>query len=55
MREAIKLELRTDTFNVVNHTQFFNPDGNITDGPSFGQVSRAQDPRLVQLAVRLTF
>ncbi len=55
LREAVNLELRTDTFNVVNHTQFFNPDGNITDGPSFGQVSRAQDPRLVQLAVRLMF
>jgi hypothetical protein len=55
VRENMKLEFRTEIFNVFNHTQFFNPDGNITDGASFGQVSRAQDPRLIQLAVRLTF
>jgi len=55
VREGTKLEFRTEFFNVFNHTQFFNPDGNITDGASFGQVSRARDPRLIQLAVRLTF
>jgi hypothetical protein len=55
LRENIKLELRTEIFNVFNHTQFFNPNGNITSGTSFGQVSRARDPRLIQLAVRLTF
>jgi hypothetical protein len=55
VRENTKLEFRTEIFNLFNHTQFFNPDGNITDGASFGQVSRAQDPRLIQLAVRLIF
>jgi hypothetical protein len=55
VREGMNLDFRTEVFNVFNHTQFFNPDGNITDGASFGQVSRARDPRLIQLAVRLTF
>ena len=55
VREAMNLDLRTEVFNVFNHTQFFNPDGNITDGTSFGQVNRARDPRLIQLAMRLTF
>jgi hypothetical protein len=55
VREGMKLEFRTEIFNVFNHTQFFNPDGNITDGASFGKVSRARDPRLIQLAMRLTF
>jgi len=55
VREGMNLEFRTEIFNVFNHTQFFNPDGNITDGTSFGRVRRAQDPRLIQLAVRLTF
>jgi hypothetical protein len=40
---------------VLNHTQFLNPDGNITDGPTFGQVSRARDPRLIQLALKVNF
>ncbi|MBZ5654477.1 MAG: carboxypeptidase regulatory-like domain-containing protein [Acidobacteriia bacterium] len=55
LREGLNLEFRTEIFNVLNHTQFFNPDGNVTDGTSFGRVSRARDPRLIQLAVRLTF
>jgi len=55
LKEAAKLEFRTEIFNVMNHTQFMNPDGNITDGASFGQVSAARDPRLIQVALRLTF
>ena len=53
--EGTNLEFRTELFNVFNHTQFFNPDGNITDGSTFGQVSQVRGPRLVQLALRLTF
>jgi hypothetical protein len=55
VREGTSLEFRSEIFNLFNHTQFLNPDGNITDRTSFGQVSRARDPRLIQLAVRLTF
>jgi len=55
LHEATRLEFRTEFFNVFNHTQFFNPDGNISDGASFGQVSRAQDPRLIQFAVKISF
>jgi hypothetical protein len=55
VREDKVFEFRTEVFNVFNHTQFLNPDGNITDGASFGQISRAQDPRLIQLGLRLTF
>lgn len=53
--EGRNLEFRTELFNLFNHTQFFNPDGDITDGAAFGQVSQARDPRLIQLALRLTF
>jgi hypothetical protein len=55
VKEGMKLEFRTEVFNVMNHTQFLNPDGNITDDASFGMVTSARDPRLVQLALRLTF
>lgn len=55
LTEGVKLGFRTDFFNTLNHTQFYNPDGNITDGGSFGQVSQARNPRLIQLALRLSF
>jgi len=55
INERFRTEFRVDFFNVANHTKFFNPDGNITDGSDFGRVKRAADPRLVQLALKLFF
>lgn len=48
------LNFRAEAFNFFNHTQFFNPDGNIID-TTFGQVLTAHDPRLVQLTMQFTF
>ncbi|AXC13188.1 Oar protein [Acidisarcina polymorpha] len=50
--ENKSLEFTFQTFNVFNHTQFLNPDGQIGDGGLFGQVTRARDPRKMQLALR---
>jgi hypothetical protein len=55
--ETRALQFRLETFNTFNHTQFFGPaavQGNI-DSPLFGTVVKAAPPRLVQLALRLTF
>jgi hypothetical protein len=53
-RERVKAEFRADFFNVLNHTQFFEADNNIANG-TFGQVSQTWDPRIIQLALRVTF
>jgi len=53
--EGKSLEIRTEVFNLFNRTEFYNPDGNITDGANFGVVSKARDPRLIQIALRLIF
>lgn len=53
--EGKKLEFRWDIFNFANHTRFFNPDGNVTDGSDFGRVKGAGDPRLMQAALKLFF
>ena len=52
--ERLQSELRADFFNVLNHTQFDNPNVTITS-PLFGQISSTGDPRIIQLAFRLTF
>jgi hypothetical protein len=54
-RDHYSLELRAEFFNVFNHASFYNPDGNISDGPSFGVVTGARDPRIGQLAARFSF
>jgi hypothetical protein len=53
--ETKHFEFRAELFNIFNHTQFFNPDGNSTDGSQFGQVTQAKDPRLVQFALKFYF
>jgi len=55
INERFRTEFRLDVFNVANHTKFYNPDGNITDGPDFGRVKRAGPPRLMQFALKLYF
>jgi Carboxypeptidase regulatory-like domain len=49
------VDFRAEFFNIFNHTQFFNPDGNTSDGAQFGQVNQVRDPRLVQFALKFFF
>jgi len=53
--ENTHVDFRAEFFNIFNHTQFFNPDGNFSDGAQFGQVTQVRDPRLVQFALKLFF
>jgi Carboxypeptidase regulatory-like domain len=53
--ETKYLQFRAEIFNVFNHTQFYNPDGDFSDGAQFGQVTQAHDPRLVQFALKYYF
>ena len=53
-RERITLELHA--FNVLNHTEFNSLDNNAQDiGSTFGQVTGAYDPRILQLGAHLRF
>jgi hypothetical protein len=53
--EARQVDFRAEFFNIFNHTQFFNPDGNFSDGAQFGQVNQVRDPRLIQFALKFKF
>ncbi len=55
VNERMHFEFRAEIFNLFNHTQFYNPDGNSTDGSQFGQVTQAKDPRLMQFALKFYF
>jgi hypothetical protein len=49
------IELRLEMFNVWNHAQFNNPNNNINAPGTFGSVTSARDPRLLQLAAKFYF
>jgi hypothetical protein len=53
--ENKRVDFRAEFFNIFNHTQFFNPDGNTSDGSQFGQVTQVKDPRLMQFALKFFF
>jgi len=67
--ERTKLEFRAEFFNIFNHANFLNPgvtnnnNGSYTgSGPGsninsslFGQITSTYDPRIIQLALRLSF
>lgn len=54
--ESRYFEFRGEIFNLFNHTNFSNPDGHFSDGPTlFGKVNQAGDPRLVQFALKFYF
>jgi len=55
LTETKHLDFRAEMFNIFNHTQFFNPDGNTTDGSQFGQVTQVRDPRELQFALKFFF
>ena len=52
--ESVNLQLRAEFFNVFNHTQFQNANGNITSG-TFGLVTQAAPSRIGQLSIKLNF
>jgi hypothetical protein len=51
--ERVLLEFRGELFNAFNHAQFENPDGDVAG--NLGLVTSARDPRIGQLALKLSF
>ena len=52
--ERWKLQLRAESFNVFNHTNFNTIDTGLGDG-SFGQATNAANPRKMQFGAKLNF
>ncbi len=51
--ERFRLQFRTDFINTFNHVQYNAPNTSI--GPTMGQITSAQPPRNIQLALKLYF
>jgi hypothetical protein len=54
LRESVRLEVRFEDFNSLNHANFSNPSATLTSG-QFGRITSALAPRILQFALKLTF
>ena len=51
---TLTADVRAEAFNVFNHTNYGQPSGSFPTA-TFGSITTAGDPRIIQLAVRLGF
>jgi hypothetical protein len=55
LRDSADLEFRSEFFNIFNHPLFQDPDTNLSDA-TFGQITNTfGNPRIIQLALKLSF
>ena len=55
IREGQRLEVRGEAFNVTNSLRSNNPGVTLSTPNTFGRILSAQDPRILQLAVKFAF
>ena len=53
--EKTKLLFRVEAFNIFNHAEFRPPSGASVVSATLGQITGTYDPRILQLALKLTF
>jgi hypothetical protein len=54
IKEKRKVELRGEAFNILNKANFMNPTATLSSS-SFGRILTANDPRILQFALKLYF
>jgi hypothetical protein len=55
VRDKTTMEFRAEFFNVLNNTNFADAPGRIAFTPSFGRYFTAENPRQIQVALKLAF
>jgi hypothetical protein len=55
VREGMRFEFRAEAFNTFNHTRLGNPGTTLSSSTTFGKITTALDPRIVQLGGKLVF
>ena len=51
-KESYKIQFRTELFNAFNQVNFNNPVGTVT-AATFGRLTTANDPRLIQFGLKV--
>jgi hypothetical protein len=54
IRDRITVQFRAEFFDTLNRPNFNDPNITVT-APSFGRILAAQDPRIIQLGLKMIF
>jgi hypothetical protein len=54
VRERYQLELRLDAFNAINHPNYLSPVATLSSA-NYGRITSANDPRILQLSLKLHY
>ncbi len=55
LTERWHLQFRAEAFNLENRANFQNPNSTVSSGVTFGRITAANDPRVLQFALKLMF
>jgi hypothetical protein len=55
IRERFGIQFRAEFFNVFNQTQFLDPGVSVNSATTFGRILTANDPRIMQFGLKLTY
>ena len=55
IREKQSLEFRVESFNLPNHVNPISPSTVLSSTNTFGKILNANDPRIMQMALKYVF
>ncbi len=55
LTERVKVQFRAEFFNVFNNVNFNNPGSTVGNTTSFGKITSARDPRILQMTLKIMF
>ena len=54
-REGLRVQFRSEFFNLFNSVNLGNPNASVSSGATMGRITSAADARVIQFAIKFLF